>query len=102
MKYTLKVGALENISLCENDKAKSILQNIALILSTKKGTVPMYREFGIDTTFVDKPPAIAEALARSAIAEAVENFEPRAKILNIDFENSGDFSRINTVLEVEI
>ncbi len=102
MKYTLKVGALENISLCENDRAKSVLQNIALILNTRKGTVPMYREFGLDMSFIDKPPAIAEALARSAIVEAVENFEPRAKILNIDFENGDYSSRINMVLEVEI
>ncbi len=102
MKYTLKVGALENISLCENDKAKSILQNIALILNTRKGTVPLYRGFGLDMSFVDKPPAIAEALARSAIVEAVENFEPRAKVLNIDFEYGVNSSRLNMILEVEI
>ncbi len=102
MKYTLKVGALENISLCESNETKAVLQNLAIILNTKKGTIPMYREFGIDMSFIDKPPAIAEALARSAIVEAVENFEPRAKILNIEFEKGGDFSQINTVLEVEI
>ena len=39
----------------EQETVSSVLQNIAVILSTPKGTVPQYRDFGLDNSFVDKP-----------------------------------------------
>ncbi len=71
----------------QSDEAASIAQNIALLLRTKKGTVPMYREFGIPMEFLDKPPDIAENLAVQEAAEAVEEFEPRAKLEELTAEN---------------
>ncbi len=97
MVYKLKSGENNAFSFCEDDKVKSVLQNIALILSTRKGSVPMYRDFGVDMSFVDKPIPAAEVLMRAAVAEAIEEFEPRAKLLNVDFDGNQ-----NVILEVEI
>ena len=46
--YLVSANDLTTISLGEQDTVASVLQNIAVILSTPKGTVPGYREFGID------------------------------------------------------
>lgn len=85
----------------EDDTAKSVIQNIALLLCTKKGTVPMYREFGIDMEFVDKPIDIAEAIAYKEVTEALERFEPRAKLKNLTFKSSKE-GRMSLAVEVTV
>lgn len=54
--YLVSANDLTAISLGEQDTVASVLQNIAVILSTPKGTVPGYREFGIDISdILDRP-----------------------------------------------
>lgn len=89
-----------NLSLAENDEAKSVLQNIFLIISTKKGTVPMYRDFGIPMEYIDKPIEIAKTIMASEINEAVGKYEPRAKVKRIIFNNKKD--TLSAVVEVEL
>ncbi|MCI8808839.1 MAG: hypothetical protein HFF84_01705 [Oscillibacter sp.] len=43
MEYTVSATDLANIQLKEEDEVKEILRNVAVILSTPKGSVPMYR-----------------------------------------------------------
>lgn len=76
-------------ALCTEDTIKSVLQNVALIVSTIKGTSTMYREFGVRGAFIDKPPHAAKTLLASEIREAVEEFEPRAEVQDISFAQSG-------------
>lgn len=44
MSYKVKATDLTNIRFNETDTLSSVLQNIAVILSTPKGSVPQYRE----------------------------------------------------------
>jgi len=102
MSYKIDLG--ESISLSqESGTVKEVLQNIRLILSTPKGTVPLYREFGLSQDFLDKPLPVAQSLLAVAVHDAVETFEPRAQILNVsaraDPANPG---RLLPVVEVEI
>ena len=89
------------IILNEDDRVASILQNVSIIVSTPKGTVPLDREFGISNTFLDKPLPVARVLAISEIREAIERYEPRARVLNISFEHS-ESGRLIPKVEVEI
>lgn len=79
---------LTHISLNETDKIASILQNVAIILSTVKGTCPMYRQFGITGDFVDKPIPVAQVLMQSDIKEAIETYEPRVEVIGVEFHVS--------------
>lgn len=101
MKY--KVSSADKITMQfqQEDKVLSVLQNIALLLNTKKGTIPMYREFGLDMNFIDKPVEVAETIAFSEITDAVEEFEPRAAVVDVTFEKTAD-GRMSIVVEVEI
>ena len=47
--YLVSANDLTTISLGEQDTVTSVLQNIAVILSTPKGTVPCYRELILRT-----------------------------------------------------
>jgi len=64
---------------------EEILQNIAVIIATPKGSVPLDREFGVDYSFLDTPTPKALALFRAEVAKAIEKYEPRAKVIEIDF-----------------
>ena len=48
-----KVSAMEStaLELGVPDTVKSVLQAIKIILTTPKGTVPMYRDFGVNMDF---------------------------------------------------
>ncbi len=48
MSYTVSATDLGRLRFNELETVNSVLQNIAVILSTPKGTVPLYREFGLD------------------------------------------------------
>lgn len=103
MVYTLRSDEKPDITLCENNTVKSVLQNISILLATRKGTVPMYREFGLPMDYIDKPIDVAESLMASEIAEAIENYEPRAKLVGLKIENSANNpGKIAVILEVDI
>ena len=68
--YLVSANDLTAISLGEQDTVTSVLQNIAVILSTPKGTVPGYREFGIDISdILDRPENVAQPMLCAAIKE---------------------------------
>ena len=74
--YLVSANDLTAISLGEQDTVASVLQNIAVILSTPKGTVPGYREFGIDISdILDRPENVAQPMLCAAIKEAIERFD---------------------------
>ncbi len=102
MSYKVTGGKPYKISLSENDTIISVLQNISMILSTKKGTVPMYREFGLPMDFVDKPIPIAKTLIVSEVTEALRKFEPRATVIDIKFESEDITGKVIPVVEVDI
>lgn len=100
---TYKVNSADDytLELRQNKKVYSILQNIALLLNTKRGTAPMYRDFGIPMAFVDKPINVAETMAWSEISEALEEFEPRAILENLYFEKDTS-GQMSITVEVSI
>ena len=103
MSYYVRATDLTNIRFDDMDPVSSVLQNIAVLLSTIKGTVPQYRDFGLTATFLDKPMPIAKMMMIAEVREAIEKWEPRARYVSIDF--SEDITRPGTLwpaVEVEI
>jgi phage baseplate assembly protein W len=91
------------ITLNENDAVASILQNLAVLLSTRQGTVPLYRGFGLPMLFVDKPMPVAKVMMIAEIEEAVRLYEPRASVVGVTFEADKNIpGRLIPTMEVEI
>ncbi|WP_050698007.1 GPW/gp25 family protein [Anaeromassilibacillus senegalensis] len=103
MRYTVSAQSSGIVQINETDTVASILQNVAIILATRKGSVPLYRNFGLSQEFVDKPISVAKSMLYAEIKEAVEAYEPRAEIVNISFqEDAAALGRLIPVVEVEI
>ena len=71
-----------------NDTAerREILRNVQTVLCTPVGTCPLYREFGLDVAYLDKPMDLAQNLFALAAMEAVERWEPRVRVNGVTFE----------------
>lgn len=79
---------------------QEILQNVKAIVTTLKGSVPLDRAFGILPNVIDEPINIARAKLSAEIVKAVKEFEPRARIKNINF--SGDMSNAEIIIKMQI
>lgn len=101
MKYTVNTNEPPKLALLENNEIASILQNVFIIANTYIGTVPMYRNFGIDNAYQDRPPQAAKALLISGMTEAIFTYEPRIKDVSVFFSKS-DTSDAIIILEVTI
>lgn len=105
MEYTVSATDLAKIRLDEEDEIKEVLRNVAVILATPKGSVPMYRSFGLDMSFLDKPMNVAKNLAVIPVREAIEEWEPRAVYKDMtlfpDPSNPGKLS-FNVQIEIKV
>ena len=88
MSYKVTMDDSGPLRLNETDKIKSVLQNVAIVLNTWTGSVPLYRDFGISAEFMHKPIPVAKAMLRAQIREAVETFEPRAEVVGVTIEET--------------
>jgi len=93
----LVTGELGEIVIGQTGLAE-IMQNVRIILTTIKGSVPLDRSFGIDTEFIDKPPLVAKALMTAAIIEEVERQEPRVTVTQVDFVDPGNEKTADGIL----
>lgn len=101
MSYLVSSKGPERIVLNESDPVKAVLQNVKMILLTRQKTVPLYRNFGLPMQFIDKPVAVAKPLLIAEIKEAISEFEPRAEVINVTFEEDEPGRLIPTV-EIEV
>lgn len=103
MSYKVTAADLSRIRLNESDTVSSVLQNIAILIATRQGSVPLHREFGIPMNFVDKPIQIAQPLIAAEVREAIEAFEPRAKFIGVSFAADASVpGKLIPTVEVEI
>lgn len=103
MSYKVTAESNFHLNLNEADKTASVLQNISIILATKSGTVPMYREFGLQRNFQDKPLPVAKSLIYAEVKEAIERFEPRAEVIGVNIEFDAEApGKIVPIVEVNI
>lgn len=87
--YALMIDP-QAIDFAPQTEAQEILQNVLTICTTIKYSVPLDREFGIDTPFVDDPVNRVRAAYTQEVMRAVKKFEPRARISRVEFTGNHD------------
>jgi phage baseplate assembly protein W len=102
MAYTVTADGSAKINLAPASLIEEVLQNVTMILSIIKATVPLYRDFGLSARFLDKPTPAAETILISELFDAIEKYEPRAEIINVSFERDERTGKVIPRLEVEI
>lgn len=85
MAYIVKAYDLTKINLAPATREEEILQNVAVIISTPKFSVPLDRGLGMAQRFLDKPIQTAQPILISEVLDAIEEYEPRAEVENVSF-----------------
>lgn len=62
---------------------RSLDRQLALLLSTREGSIPLDREFGLDLNFVDKPTAAVKSLYTAEVTKKVAKFIPSVRVLEV-------------------
>lgn len=73
--------------MSEQEDITRCLRNLIL---TPAGTVPLDRDFGLDTSFIGQPSDIARNMFAVELAEKARKYEPRARIVSVAFDADGD------------
>ena len=67
----------------EDNKLAELDRQLALLLSTQAGTMPLDREFGIRMDFVDKPPEVVKSLYTAEVAQKIPQFIPWIRVYEV-------------------
>lgn len=102
MAYVVKAFCLKKINLAPKNTVEEVLQNVAMIISTPKFSVPLDRGFGMAQRFIDKPIQTAQPLLISEVLDAIEAYEPRAEVENVDFVLGDRPGALIPIVEVNI
>lgn len=102
MTYTVSSTDRAPVRLNETDTVANILQNVRMILQTPRGTDPMYRDFGLDWSFLDRPVNQARILIIPMVREAVEEWEPRVTVQAVEAIETTLDGIVGVRVEIEI
>lgn len=67
-----------------------VTETIQTIITTPVGSIPLYRNFGIDMSALGYPPAVAKEMLSQELIEKIELFEPRIIVETIDIVTKAD------------
>jgi phage baseplate assembly protein W len=81
---------------------EEVLQNVRTLLATKKFSVPLDRDVGLDFSVLDKPYPRAQAEIRTEIIQALRRFEPRARVIRVAFDGDPLDGALNPSVTVRI
>ncbi|MEG2419973.1 MAG: hypothetical protein RSB55_00380 [Oscillospiraceae bacterium] len=77
------------------DAMAELDRSLSLLLSTRAGTMPLDREFGINMDFLDMPPETAKSLYTAEVAQKVAQFLPTVRVQEVQW-SSGDAGQIKS------
>lgn len=84
-----KVTLDNTVDFAPESATAEVLQNVRTILNTRVGTVPLARDFGISWEHVDMPMPVAQSIMQGVVIDAIEEFEPRARVEKVTFDGDG-------------
>lgn len=93
---------LDKIDLFPQTELVEVIQNVRTIITTIQGTVPLDRDFGIDVDVIDKPINVVRPLLVKEIKEKLEKYEPRAKLVSINWDGDSMEGKLIPTVRVAI
>ena len=67
----------------QDDKLAELDRQLALLLSTPVGSMPLDREFGIPMDFVDMPQEAVKSLYTAAVTQKIPRFIPWVRVQEV-------------------
>ena len=95
-------GRLSDVQIMPATELDEIAQNVAMILATTMGTVPYDRTFGVDGNVIDLPIAAGQAKLTAALAVAIREQEPRARVQKVFYSGDAVDGQLIATARIEI
>lgn len=70
-----------------NEPIADLDRKLNLLMTTREGTMPLDREFGIDMDCVDRPPEVAKSLYTAEITKKVAKFIPEVRVREVTWSH---------------
>jgi phage baseplate assembly protein W len=84
----LVTGEPQDVVIAPKSVVEEITQNVRMILTTPKGTLPLDRDFGLDFDLIDKPMPVAKLDMEVEIVRQVSRYEPRARVVQVTWQEA--------------
>ncbi len=65
-------------------------RQIALLLSTREGSIPLDREFGLNLDFADRPASVVKNLYTAEVTKKVAKFIPSVRVREVQWTGTAD------------
>lgn len=101
MIYTITTEPRE-VNFHPTNVVEEILQNVYTILTTAEYSVPLDRKFGINSTYLDNPSAVAKAKLIADVIEKVHQYEERVIVEEVSFREDQIAGKLNPVVKLQI
>lgn len=92
---------LQEIDLAPENEYREILQNVAVILDLVQKSCPMFRDGGLPGEVIGRPLPVAENMLIANIYDQIEEFEPRAVIAAVTFEQDPLSGKVIPIVELK-
>jgi phage baseplate assembly protein W len=79
-----------------------VMQNVRTILTTRHGTVPLDRDFGISFEFLDSPINTTRAKVEQEVFMQLKKYEPRAVLKQIKWITDVISGQISPTVKIEV
>lgn len=73
-------------------------RQLALLFTTREGSMPLDREFGIKMDFLDRPPEVARSLFTAEDTKKVAMFIPQVRVQEVKWERADGGKLIKKVV----
>jgi phage baseplate assembly protein W len=84
----LVTGEPQDVVIAPESVVEEITQNVRMIVTTPKGTLPLDRDFGLNFDLVDKPMPFAKLEMEVEIVRQVGKYEPRARVVQVTWQKA--------------
>ena len=104
MELTVDMGVPASVEISATG-LRGLAQEIRTALATRKGSVPLDRDFGLSWELIDLPLPESRPLLVAEIGRGLERCVPRFKVKSVTFRtdtSGGSVFKMSAVLTVEI
>lgn len=92
---------LHDIDLAPQNVYQEVIQNIAVILDLIQKSCPMFRDGGLPGELMGRPLPVVENTLIGSIYDQIEEYEPRAVIAAVTFEQNALTGAMIPIIELE-
>ena len=101
MIFTIRGDEKMPFSVFPEDENAEIIQNVRLLITSDRYNIPLAREMGKNLDPIGERIQIAKMREYQNILDLIEEYEPRAKVIRLDFDIDSDQGKLIPILEVE-